>query len=59
MGNTSLLILTDVINSENYEKCWVIRNPNGDIICVVKSDEDRMKYRKKGFYIDEYKLFDK
>jgi hypothetical protein len=45
--------------SENFEKCWVIRSSHGAIIRIVKSDENRKDYIEKGLYIDEYKLFDK
>lgn len=47
------------MNSKKYERCWVIRNNKGDIMWVVKSDEEREEIRKKGYYLDEYKLFDK
>lgn len=53
------LNISDVMNSKNYETCWVIRDSNGDIMYIVKSDENRSEIRKKGWYLDEYKLFDK
>jgi hypothetical protein len=51
------LHLSDVMNSK---KCWVIRDDIGQLKCVKLSlsDEDRERYRKIKWFMDECTLFE-
>ena len=52
--------ISDVSGSKKYDKCWVIRNSEGNVVWVHKTmnDELRKDYRKQGLYIEEHLLMD-
>ncbi len=54
------LNISDVSESKKYDKCWVIRNSEGNVVWVHKTmnDELRKDYRKQGLYIEEHMLMD-
>jgi hypothetical protein len=54
------LNISDVSGSKKYDKCWVIRNSEGNVVWVHKTmnDELRKDCRKQGLYIEEHMLMD-
>ena len=53
------LNISDVSESKK-EKCWVIRNSEGNVMWVHKTmnDEKLKDYRRQGLYIEEHMLLD-
>ena len=53
------LNISDVSESKK-EKCWVIRNSEGNVMWVHKTmnDEQLKDYRRQGLYIEEHMLLD-
>ena len=56
---TENLNISDVSESKK-EKCWVIRNSEGNVMWVHKTmnDEKLKDYRRQGLYIEEHMLLD-
>ncbi len=46
--------------TKKYDKCWVIRNSEGNVVWVHKTMNDKLRkdYRKQGLYIQEHMLMD-
>ena len=53
------LSISDV-SKRKKEKCWVIRNSEGNVMWVHKTmnDEQLKDYRRQGLYIEEHMLLD-
>ena len=58
-NENSELNISDVSESKK-EKCWVIRNSEGNVMWVHKTmnDEQLKDYRRQGLYIEEHMLLD-